>query len=347
MEFKKHLIDHKETVKSALTRLNELGADAILFVVDPEEHLVGSLTDGDVRRGFIKGFSFDTPLTDFIQPKPIFIQMGKYTIPQLEEYKEKNFKVLPILDGDGKILDVLNFRLKASLLPLEAVVMAGGRGERLMPLTADCPKPLLKVGNKPIIEYNIDRLAKYGIGRVHITIRYLGDQIKSYFGDGKKKGLDIEYIEENEPLGTFGACRLIKDFTTDHVLLMNSDLLTNIDFADFYQSYIDSDADLMVASIPYQVKVPYAVLSIDNGTVVSFDEKPTYSYFSNGGIYLFRKSLMELLPQDGFFNATDFMELLIASGKKVKHYPILGYWLDIGKHEDFEKAQHDVLHLHF
>ncbi|MEI3801741.1 MULTISPECIES: nucleotidyltransferase family protein [unclassified Chitinophaga] len=347
MEFRKHLILQNESVKDALNKLNLLAIDAILFVVDENDKLIGSLTDGDIRRGFIKGYSFETPIMEYIQPDPIFIFKNDYSLDQLDIFSKKNLKIIPIIDADHRIVDILNLRVKISLLPLDTIIMAGGRGERLMPLTDTCPKPLLKVGGKPIIEHNIDRLVNYGINRIIISIRYLGHQIKEHIGNGSEREVSIQYVEEDEPLGTFGALSLVDSFNTDNILLMNSDLLTNIDFADFYKSYIESEADLMIASIPYQVKVPYAVLEIDNGQVISFDEKPTYSYYSNGGIYLFKKKLLELLPKKSFYNATDFMELLISEKKKVLHYPILGYWLDIGKHEDFERAQNDIKHIKF
>lgn len=345
MEFRKHLIKRSESVRDALNKLNTLGMDAILFVVDDDRRLIGSLTDGDIRRGFIKGLSFENSIMEYIQADPIFIHQNDYSIEQLELFKARNLKVIPIINDDHRIEDILNLRLKISLLPLDAVLMAGGRGERLVPLTNNCPKPLLKIGDKPIIEHNIDRLINYGINRIIISIRYLGHQIKDHFGDGSSKEVSIQYVEEDEPLGTFGALSMVDSFKTDNILLMNSDLLTNIDFADFYKSFIESDADLMIASIPYQVKIPYAVLEINDGAVISFDEKPTYSYYSNGGIYLFKRSLLEHLPGKTFFNATDFMELLISKKKKVIHYPIIGYWLDIGRHEDFEKAQHDIKHI--
>ncbi|MGF6845064.1 dTDP-glucose pyrophosphorylase [Chitinophaga sp. W3I9] len=347
MEFTKHLISGNASIKDALNKLNLLAIDAVLFVVDDSNRLIGSLTDGDIRRGFIKGLTFDTPIMEYIQPDPIFIYKDNYSIDQLEIFAKKNLKIIPIIDNSRRIIDILNLRIKSSLLPLDTVLMAGGRGERLIPLTDKCPKPLLKVGNKPIIEHNIDRLASYGINRIIISIRYLGDQIKEYFNDGSSKDVNIQYVEEDVPLGTFGALSLVESFNTENILLMNSDILTNIDFADFYKSFIDADADLMVASIPYQVKVPYAVLEIDNGQVISFDEKPTYSYYSNGGIYLFKRSLLEFLPVGSFYNATDFMEMLISKKRKVVHYPILGYWLDIGRHEDFEKAQNDIKHIKF
>lgn len=345
MDFTKHLIPEIADVREALNRLNILAADAILFVIDENGKLVGSLTDGDIRRGFIKGYNFDTPISQFIQANPVYIRKGERFISELESFRQRNLKVIPILDQDNQIVDVVNLRLKTSMLPLDAVIMAGGKGERLLPLTKDCPKPLLKVGDKPIIEHNVDRLVNYGIKNITISIRYLGEQIRNFFGDGSEKDVKISYVEEDQPLGTFGALSMIEVFSSDHILLMNSDLLTNIDFTDFYKSFIDSGADLMVASIPYQVKVPYAVLEIANGDVISFDEKPTYSYYSNGGIYLFKRSLLNYLTKGSFFNATDFMELLIKDKRKVTHYPILGYWLDIGRPEDYEKAQVDVKHI--
>lgn len=347
MEFRKHLILKDASIKDALNKLNLLAIDAVLFVVEGNDTLIGSLTDGDIRRGFLKGLTFDTPILEFIQSDPVFINKANYSIDQLEDFSKRNLKVIPIVDHNFQVIDILNLRLKSSLLPLDTVLMAGGRGERLMPLTENCPKPLLKIGNKPIIEHNIDRLAHFGINRIIISVRYLGEQIMSYLGDGAEKNVRIEYIEEDKPLGTFGSLGMIEAFQTEHILLMNSDILTNIDLIDFYKSYMACDADFMVASIPYQVKVPYAVLQIENDSVISFDEKPTYSYYSNGGIYLFKKSLLTYLNKGMFFNATDFMELLITKKHKVSHYPILGYWLDIGRHEDFKKAQQDINHVKF
>lgn len=345
MNFKRHIVPKGFSIKAVLAQLNELAADAILFVVDDNGQLLGSLTDGDLRRGFIKGLSFETPLLEFIQPTPIFIYENDHSVEDLESFRQKDLKIIPVLNKEHQVVGILNLRVQFSLLPVDAVIMAGGRGERLMPLTVNCPKPLLKIGGKPIIELSIDRLITYGVKKIIISIGYLGDQIKSYFGNGESKEICIQYVEEHKPLGTFGALGLIDNFENENILLLNSDILTNINFWDFYKTYIEAGVDLMVASVPYEVKVPYAILNVKNGDVHSFIEKPTYSYYSNGGIYLFKKSLLKLLQRGEFFNATDFMELLIQKNKRIGHYPILGYWLDIGKHEDFEKAQKDIRHI--
>lgn len=347
IDFKKHLTVKGSSIKEALAKLNELAADAILFVTENDGRLLGSLTDGDVRRGFLRGLSLEHKVEDFIQTNPRFIRKGSYSIEQVIEYRKKSFKVIPVIDKEDHIVNVINFRFFKSYLPIDAVVMAGGRGERLKPLTDTTPKPLLKIGNKPIIEHNIDRLTAYGIDDFWISVRYLGSQIEDYFKDGRSKGVTIDYVWEEEPLGTIGAVSTIDSFQHDYILITNSDLLTNLDYEDFFLDFIQSEADLSVVTIPYSVNIPYAVLETNNGHVLSFKEKPTYTYYSNGGIYLVKREILKMLPKNGFFNATDLMELLISKKLKVNSYPLRGYWLDIGKPEDYKKAQEDIQHIRF
>jgi dTDP-glucose pyrophosphorylase len=348
MTFKKHLINQSSTVKEALAKLDKLAADAILFVVDEDQKLVGSLTDGDVRRGLLKDLSIGQKVIDFIQPNPKFIIKSNYSIKDLERFRKANLKVIPVLNENHQLINVINFRFLKSYLPIDAIIMAGGKGTRLKPLTDNTPKPLLKVADKPIIEHNIDRLISYGIDDFWLSINYLGDQLKDYFKNGESKGVKIEYITEDKPLGTVGAVRGInKKLQHDAVLITNSDILTNLNYEDFYKDFVRSDADLSVVTIPYEVLIPYAVLEMDKGSVKSFKEKPTYTYYSNGGIYLIKKELLEFIPENEFYNATDLMEALIKNGKKVNSYPLRGYWLDIGKHEDFKKAQEDFKHIKF
>ncbi|WP_158859879.1 nucleotidyltransferase family protein [Lunatibacter salilacus] len=345
--FKEHLISKDQTILHALAKLDKLAKDAILFVVDKDNGLIGSLTDGDVRRGLLKGLNTSSNIVDFIQPNPKFIRKNAVDLDQIIAFRNGNFKVIPILDEDGRILNIINFRIFKSYLPVDAVIMAGGRGERLKPLTNNTPKPMLPIGEKPIIEHNLDRLISFGIADYWISLGYLGDQLKSYFGDGESKGVTIEYVTEDQPLGTIGAVTSIFNFQHDTILVTNSDILTNLDYEDFYRSFVESGADLSVVTIPYDVNIPYAVLETNKGDVVSLKEKPTYTYFSNGGIYLMRREVIELIPVGAHFNATDLIEKIIMLGKKVHSYPLRGYWLDIGKHEDFEKAKEDISHIKF
>lgn len=343
--YKEHLILSGSKVKEALLALNELSQDAILFVVDKDDKLIGALTDGDVRRGLLKGFTIDSIINEIIQDNPRYITKGENNLTKIIEYREGDFRIVPIVDENHRVVNVINFRNIKSYLPIDTVIMAGGRGQRLQPLTDTIPKPLLKVGDKAIIEHNLDRLALFGIDDFWISVKYLGEQIENHFGDGKEKNVKIEYVWEDEPLGTIGAVSQIKNFEHDYVLVTNSDLLTNIDYEQFFLEFIKQDADLAVLTIPYQVNVPYAVLETTNGNVKSFKEKPTYTYYSNGGIYLIKKEMLKYIPKDSFFNATDLMEELIKNDFKVISFPFSGYWLDVGKHEDFDKAQIDIKNI--
>jgi dTDP-glucose pyrophosphorylase len=343
--FNRHIVKVDTLVRQALVQLNDLAEDAILFIVDHRDQLIGSLTDGDLRRGFINGLNLDTSLEKFIHKNPKYIKQGNFNLGEIIALRKEYVVVFPVLNSRNEIINVVNFRHQRSYLPVDALIMAGGRGERLKPLTNDTPKPLLKVGDKPIIEHNIDRLNTFGIDDVWISLRYLGSQIESHFGSGAKKSMRINYVKENDPLGTAGALSLVHNFVHDCILMMNSDLLTNIDFEEFYLFFEEHDADLAVACIPYQVNVPYAVMETENLVVTGFKEKPTYTHYSNAGIYLMKREVAELIPSNQHFNATDLMEKLINDGKKVVSYPFMGYWLDIGRHEDFEKAQRDINNL--
>lgn len=342
----RHTIDQTQTVREALIRLDEIAPDSILFVTDTNKKLLGSLTDGDLRRGFIKGLDFSNRLLDFVQPHPVYIEEGNYPLSEIENFRKNMLKVIPIVNQEKIIVDVLSFRTRKSIILADAVIMAGGEGKRLRPLTEDTPKPLLKVGEKPIIEYNIDRLINVGIEKINISINYLGEQIEEYFGTGTGKGVRINYLKEEIPLGTIGSILLVENVENDDIIVMNSDLLTNIDFVDFFKTYRDSQADMAVAATTYHVDVPYAVLELGEGSEVrSLKEKPRYTYYSNAGIYILKKHLLKLIPQNKFFDITDLMDKILEMNLKLVTYPINGYWLDIGKHEDFKKAQEDIKHL--
>lgn len=345
--YKDHLILSGSNVKQALILLNELAYDAILFVVDEQGQLLGALTDGDVRRGLIKGYTTESIVDEIIQKNPRYITKGENNLDKIIEYRDGNFRILPVLDENYRVVNIINFRRIRSYLPIDAVIMAGGRGQRLRPLTDSVPKPLLKVGNKAIMEHNLDRLTLFGIDDFWVSVKYLGEQIENHFGSGKEKNIRIEYVWEDEPLGTIGAISKINNFKHDYVLVTNSDLLTNIDYEQFFLDFISQNADLAVLTIPYQVNIPYAVLETNDGTVKSFKEKPTYTYYSNGGIYLMKKGMLDFIPKDTFFNATDLMEELIRNNLKVISFPFSGYWLDVGKHEDFEKAHIDIHNIKF
>ncbi len=344
-DYSNNLIYIDQPLTQAMQQLNRVPEGLTLFVRDYNDKVMGTLTDGDIRRGLLAGKQIGEPVSAFMHKNFRYLTLHRYTLSQLDELRNLHIRLVPLLDEAGVLQRIIDLRKLRSLLPVEVVIMAGGRGERLRPLTDTTPKPLLKVGDKPIIEHNIDRLSSFGIATIHISIRYLGSQLKEYLGNGESKGLTIQYIHEDEPLGTLGAVSKIQEFTHPYVLIMNSDLLTTIDFEDFFRNFMESGAAMTVASIPYKVNVPYAVLETEGNRINSFQEKPTYTFYSNAGMYLVKKEVLQQVPQNSFYNATDLLDALIQKGDTVSHYPLLGYWLDIGKHDDYKKAQQDIKHL--
>jgi dTDP-glucose pyrophosphorylase/CBS domain-containing protein len=347
LEKANNILTSDSSIRTALEKLTLLGETLTLFIVDPNSILIGVVTDGDIRRGLIKGCELDEAVIKIMNKKFKSINEDQLSIELIDDLKKSSAKIIPILDKNNKIVRFVNISKIKSVLPVHAIIMAGGKGERLLPLTLDTPKPMLEVCGKPIIEHNIDLLAKYGIGNLHISVNYLKDIIKNYFSNGENKNITIHYLDEEKPLGTFGSIKLTNSYKYADLLIMNSDLLTNINIADFYKSFKDSNADMAIATTSYLVNIPYAVLETKNGYVKSFKEKPTYTYFSNAGIYLIKKDLINEIPDNEFYNATDLINKLINSNRIVLTYPILGYWLDIGRHEDYKKANEDFKHINF
>ena len=341
----KYIIDESLNIGEALVSLNQLSNDILtLFVVDGQGRMVGSLTDGDIRRCLIDGVKLDAPVSMAMNRNFHYLQYGHISINEIKALKSKKIVLLPYLDCDRRIIKIYNLQKQKSILPIDAVLMAGGKGLRLRPLTETVPKPLLKVGNKPIIDYNIDHLIEYGVDQISITVNYLKEQIESYIAESRV-GSNIRCVREPQYLGTIGSIRFVECFHHDTVLVMNSDLFTNINYEDFFSHFSEHQADMSVAAVPYSVSVPYGIFDLDGREIKGIKEKPTFNYYANAGIYLIKRDLLDLIPSNIFFDATDFLNLLISKGYKVIRYPITGYWLDIGKFEDFDKAQELVNHL--
>jgi dTDP-glucose pyrophosphorylase len=343
-DFSKYLLPITATVKDALVKLNSLSDDVLtLFVVDGTK-LIGTLTDGDTRRGLVNGISLNEPVKLIIKKQFSFINQGENAVLKIRKFRSEGISLLPCLNCNGEITRVYNLKKIKTLLPIDAVLMAGGKGERLRPLTDKIPKPLLKVGNKAIIDYNIDNLLSNGVENISVTINYLAEQVEEHFS-AERNGVQIKCVREPKFYGTMGAVKLVDGFKHDVVLVMNSDLFTNIDFEEFYRHFIEKDADMSVASIPYSVNVPFAIFELEGRNITSLKEKPTFNYYANSGIYLIKKKFLDLIPCDQCFHATDMIELLISRKMNVVRYPLLGYWVDIGRLEDYRKVQDFVKHL--
>lgn len=317
-----------------------------LFVLDDQERVIGTVTDGDIRRALIRGAALENPVGEIVSHHFEAVRGGDFTPDNFVRIRKKGIRIVPVLNDEGHIKKLIDLCNVKTFLPVDAVIMAGGRGERLRPLTDTRPKPLLPLGNKVIMEYNVDNIVSMGIDNITVCIRYLGEQIKDFFGDGSDRGVRMHYVTEDKPLGTLGAVTLIEHFEHDVVLVMNSDLFTDINLEEFYQHFVQSGADMSVAATPYNISVPYAVMKTDEDFVTSFEEKPTYTYYSNAGIYLIKRSLLQTLPKDARCDVTDLMEQLLQRGGKLTYFPITGYWMDIGTPEEYRKAKDIIRFIH-
>lgn len=341
----KYKISNDATILQALSALNEIGHSAqTLFVVDDNEKMVGTLTDGDIRRNLIAGHSLNDEVGKVMHRNFQSLRKNEFDVEKLRVLREKGIFFIPVLDEAGHIVKVCNLMKYKNILPIDAVLMAGGKGERLRPLTEKTPKPLLPVGDKAIIDYNIDNLISYGVEHISVTVNYLKEQLMEHFAE-ERDGVQVQCVPEPKFLGTIGSVRFVEKFHNDTVLIMNSDLFTNMDFEEFYLHFKETGADMSAAAMPYSVSVPYGIFEVNDTDIVGLTEKPTYNYYANAGIYLVKREMLDLIPADTFFNATDLMELLISQHKKVVKFPITGYWIDIGNKDEYAKAKDIVKHL--
>lgn len=338
-----YVIDKDKSILEAYKQIDSVSGKGakVLFVSDKNNIIIGSLTDGDCRRALISGKTLETKVSEVMLKEYTWLKKDFYDVEKIKKIKKLGLQLVPELNEDGTLYKVLDFTAGRSFIPVDAVLMAGGKGERLRPLTLDTPKPLLKVDNKPIIDYNIDNLLHCGVEHINVTVNYLADQLEEHFKEKNKEGF-AQYTCIHEPkfLGTMGAVQFVPKWYNDTVLLMNSDLFTNINLELFYRQFVQSGADMSVACVPYNVDIPYGIFDFDkDNNVIGLKEKPSYNYYANAGIYLFKRSIIDLIPKDVMFHSTDMLELLLKKGRKVTHYSITGYWIDIGKPEDFKRVQ--------
>lgn len=340
----RHVISSECRIIEALERLNSLsGGVMTLFVLDGEGHVVGSLTDGDIRRGILEGVGVDENVTRVMFQRFEYLEEGLIDVARLREIRRKGKILVPVLNPDHTLSRIINLKDTRTLLPLSAILMAGGKGERLRPMTETTPKPLLEIEGKAIIDYNIEALARVGVEDVTVTTRYLAEKIHEHFAS-PVAGIKVKCVTETMPLGTIGSASLVELPDCGDTLVMNSDLLTTISFEDMYMKHVSTGAAITIAAVPYTVSVPYAILATDSDRVVSLQEKPTYSYYANAGIYIISNRLLKNLPRDCRTDATDLIERSIAAGDKVVYYPVDGTWIDVGTPVDFRHAAEMMRH---
>ena len=319
----------------------------VALVVDDKRHLIGVITDGDVRRVLLSELDLSVSAQTVLDHKentnkPITASISTSHQDLVQLFHKTKISHIPLLDKQDRVVDMVALDdMIAPDVDMEAVVMAGGAGSRLQPLTNTLPKPMLPVGNRPIMERIITQLSQSGIRRVHVTTHYLEEKIIQHFGDGKKFNIDMHYLSEEDQRGTAGGLALMAQQDSP-LLVINGDILTELDFRSMLNFHREHQASLTVAVRQYEHQIPYGVIAKEGIHIKAILEKPIKKYFVNAGVYLLEPSVQKMIPQDQHFNMTDLIELLIAEGQPVLNFPIWEYWRDIGHLSDYEQAQKDM-----
>jgi dTDP-glucose pyrophosphorylase/CBS domain-containing protein len=325
----------------------------IALVVDADRRLIATITDGDVRRWILAGVGLQRVVHDLLDKKtpghtrPITATIDTDPAILLQLMNDALIRQVPLLDEAGRVVDLvtLDDLVPSPNLPLQAVIMAGGFGTRLLPLTADVPKPMLPIGDRPLMELIIDQLRRAGISRINVTTHHQAQKIKSHFNDGADFGVDLHYVDEDQPLGTAGALGLMSK-PSEPLLVINGDILTEVNFRDMLSFHREHHADMTVAVRKYDIAVPYGVIESDSVYVQRLTEKPNVSFFVSAGIYLLEPSVHSVIPNREHFNMTDVIQRLIDAGRPVVSFPVREYWLDIGRHADYVAAQDFIAKEH-
>ena len=343
--WRKTLITSNYNLEQAINILDKAGLRIVLIINDSEK-LLGTITDGDVRRALLKHVSLDTPVIKVMNSTPK-IARECWTKEKMQKLMEKyGLLQLPIVNEKGILVNLYNFQdiFSKPLYENAVFLMAGGMGKRLRPLTDKCPKPMLKLGGKPILEKIIINFARAGFYKLFISTHYMPQTISDYFGDGKKWGVKIKYIHEEEPLGTGGSLGLLPHQEIDKpMFVMNGDLLTSIDLTSFLNFHEINNGVATMCVREYEHTVPYGVITSKGVKIKSMIEKPTYRYFVNAGIYLLNPSLIKSVKPGTNIDMPSLLESFISKGQIVNTFPIHEYWLDIGRIDQFKKAQSDLL----
>lgn len=337
--YKKVVLKSTSTIKEAL-KIIDSGAMKIALVIDENEKLLGTLTDGDIRRGILNNLSLDDTIESIIFKNPTVCYIDDTKEDILEVAIAKKIYQIPIVDKSGKLVGIeeLDELLKPKTKTNRVVLMVGGLGTRLRPLTEHTPKPMLQVGNKPILETIILNFKKYGFTNIILCVSYKSEIIEEYFKDGSNFGVNIEYIHENKRMGTAGALSLIREKLSESFFVMNGDLLTNINFENMMEYHLSSESIATMGVREYDFQVPYGVVNVDGENILSIEEKPVHQFFVSGGVYVLDTRVLSFIPDDEFYDMPTLFEKLIEEKEKSISFPIHEYWLDIGRIEEFEKA---------
>jgi len=348
-EIANYMVTPSNRLIEVIKCIDKSAKSSISLVVNEEKQLIATITDGDIRRAILRGFNLDTRVQDILflkdlgpHPTPVTAPVGIDRVNLLKLMEEQSVRQVPLLNDMGQVEDIiiLSDLIKPSELPLQAIIMAGGLGQRLMPLTSEMPKPMLSIGDVPLLEHIIKQLKKSGINKIYISTHYKSEIIKDYFNNGSSFGVEIEYLQEEKPMGTAGVLGLLPVPSTP-LLIMNGDILTQVDFRSMLKYHQEANAQITLSVRMYDFQVPYGVVTCEGSSVRKLLEKPKYSLLINAGIYIINPTVYKYIPRGESFNMTDLIQWLLDANEKIINFPIVEYWLDIGKHSDYKQAQND------
>ncbi|MFY4858857.1 nucleotidyltransferase family protein [Aliarcobacter butzleri] len=335
-------LDINSTIHEALQIINK-GAMQIALVIDDDNKLVGTISDGDIRRALLKRISLDSSIQSIIFRTPTIAKISDTKEEILKIALSKKLHQIPIVDDSGKILGIQEIEelIKPKDKTNKVILMVGGLGTRLRPLTENTPKPMLKVGNKPILQTIVEKFAEYGYTDIVMCVNYKSHMIQDYFADGKEFGVNIEYIFEKQRMGTAGALSLLKEKPIEPFFVMNGDLLTNVNFEHLHNYHLSNNSLGTMCVREYDFQVPYGVVNISNSKIISIEEKPTHKFFVSAGIYMLSPEVLDYIPENQFYDMPTLFEKIISEGKNAISFPLREYWLDIGRIEEYKKANEE------
>lgn len=340
--WKEILVLPEISIRDAI-RVLDKSAKQIVLVVDGNNRLIGTVTDGDIRRGILKGISLDKPVQLIMNPHPIVARLNDSRERVLTVMKMKGFRQMPVLDECDCVVGVefLDELIQLQKRENWVVLMAGGIGKRLRPLTQECPKPLIHVGKKPILETILENFIEYGFQHFFISVNYKAEMVEDYFGNGSRWGVEIRYLREDKGMGTAGPLGFLPPPPLRPILVMNGDLLTKVNFRQLLDFHEEHQAQATICVREYHIQIPYGVVNIDKHRLIDIEEKPVKNVFVNAGIYVLEPKTLDFVPKNSYLDMPDLFKKIIAQGFETTAFPIREYWLDIGRMDDLERAKGD------
>lgn len=338
-ELNQYTVSPTTTIYEAL-RLVDLNAKQMAVLVDNDQNIIGVITDGDIRRAILKGISLNSSVLDVVNRTPLIGTKNESKKSLISKMQDRSVSFIPLVDSNNKLVqilflsDLLNINRKNN----SVIIMAGGKGTRLGELTKSCPKPMLKIGNKPILETIITHLSSFGFHDFHISVNHLKEQIMEYFADGEKIGVKVSYLHEAKPLGTAGALANFEPQNSEPVIVMNGDIYTDMDFSALVDAHKTEKAAATVCLRKYNCQIPYGVVMTRDKQITTIEEKPTMSYFVSAGIYVFDPGILGMIPENTYYPMTKLIDKLLENKISVYSHEIEGIWIDIGRHDDFKNA---------